>query len=53
MTDMQKERKVIDRIIETLEVSNGDAQAILEAFEMHHDIDWSESVETIVKKVCQ
>jgi hypothetical protein len=36
MKTIQKERKVIDGIIESLEVSNGAAQSIFEAYEMSH-----------------
>lgn len=53
MKTIQKERKVIDGIIESLEVSNGDAQSILEAYEMSHPINWKDSVESIVQKVCE
>ncbi len=53
MKTVQKEREVIDGIIESLEVSNGDAQCILEAHEISHTINWNDSVESIVEKVCE
>ena len=53
MKTIQKEREVIDGIIESLEVSNGDAQSILEAYEMSHTINWKDSVVSIVAKVCE
>jgi len=52
MKTITKERKVIDGIIKSLDASNGDAQGILEAYEMCNTINWKESAESIVRKIC-